>query len=305
MSKGKNNKFTNRAAKRFSDIAKVDTLSQAEIFEILEGDIKIILDQVTAYREHKPGAAYPQYVGNAFANISTALFFHDYVCEHVKIKKKQKIKSDLDEADLESLRTIISDAFRKSMSGVYQNQQEYVERNELLGKAFKKLYPRVYHLTGKFKDLQKSQRRDLTIWFYGDPVYNFRSIHKPINKSTISDKKKLKLLQKIYGKKRFVRAVGAAMTVEGNNSDCLAMLFDFMARKKKKKRAKYLLAYAEAYKRSKGTRYFRIDMDFYEKNKRLIKELTIVDLGFKKAFKDLRGGKAAAKEVKPFKSGKK
>lgn len=305
MSKGKNNnsKFTNRAAKRFNDMSKVDVMSQEEIFDILDEDMKTILDQVTAYREHKPNSPYPPYVANMFANLSAVLYFHDYVGDHVEVKKNGKIKTDLEEADLESLRMIIADVYKKSLAGVYQNTQEYSDRNELLGKAFKKLCPRIYRLTKKFKELSKSTRRDLTIQFYGDPVYNFKFIHKHINKSPISDKKKRKLFQKIYGKKRFVKAVGAAMTVEGNNSDCLAMLFDYMSGLKKKKRAKYLRAYADAYKRSKGSRYFRIDADFYEKNKRLIRELAIVDIGYKKAFKDLRG-KAAKKELKSFSSKK-
>lgn len=288
--KNKNNKFTNRAAKRFNDMSKVDIMSQDEIFDIFDGDMKTILDQVTAYREHKQGAPYPSYVANAFANLSTALYFYEYVKDHVKVKKKGKVKTDLDDADLESLRNIISDVYRKSVIGTYSNQQqESINRNELLSKTFKILCPRIYRLVRKFKGLSKSQCRDLTVQFYGDPVYNFRFIHKRLNESTLPDKKKLKLLQKIYGKKKFVNAVGAAMTVEGNNSDCLAMLYKFMMKLKKKKRAKYIRAYAEAYKRVKVTKYFRIDQTFYDENKRIIKELGQLDIGYKKAFKDLKG----------------
>lgn len=290
MSNKKNNKFSNRAAKRFNDMSKVDTMSQDEIYEILDGDIKIILDQVTAYRDHKPNSPYPPYVANAFANLSTTLYFYEYVHDHVKVKKKGKVKTDLDDADLESIRMIIADVYRKSIIGNYNNQQqESIKRNELLSKTFKILCPRIYRLTRKFDGLSKSQCRDLTIQFYGDPVYNFKFIHKRINESTISNKKKLKLLQKIYGKKKFVCAVGAAMTVEGNNSDCLAMLFKFMSKLKKKKRAKYIRAYAEAYKRVKVSKYFRIDQSFYDENKRIIKELKMIDIGYAKAFKDLKG----------------
>jgi len=268
---------------------KIEVMPQSEIFDILNSDMKTIIDQVTAYRDHRVGAVFPSYVSNGFANLSTTLYFYEYVKDHVK-PKKRGIKTDLEEADLESLRMILADAHKKSASGVYQIEKEYTERNELLGKAFKRLCPEIYRLTGKFETLSKSQRRELTILFWGDPVYNFRFIHKHINRSTVSDKKKLKILKKIYGK-RFVRAVGAAMCVEGNNSDCLAMLFDYMCSKKKKKRAHYIRAYAEAFKRSKGLRYFRIDQDFYDHNKRIIEELGIVDIGYKKAFKDLRGAK--------------
>lgn len=290
MSKNKNNKFSNRAARRFNDIAKVDTMSQEDIFDILDEDIKTILEQFTAFREHKPGAQYPNYVMNAFANLSTALFFEKYVREHVKVKKKgRKLKTDLDEAEIESLRMIISDAYKKSKTNFYANQvQEFAPRNTYLSKTFIILYPIVYRMTKKFDGLSKSERRDLTIQIYGKPAYNMRQIHKIINESTISDKKKLKMLRKMYGKKRFIEAVGAAMTVEGNNSDCLAMLYEYMCKLKPKKRAPYLRAYADAYKRVKS-KYFRIDKDFYEKNRKIIKELKKLDVGYKKAFKDLKG----------------
>ena len=297
MSKNKNNgKFSNRAARRFNDLAKIDTMEQSEIFEILAEDMKVMLDQVTAFRDHKPNSPYPQYIGNAFANLSTPLFFAEYVDEHVKVKKKgKKIKTDLDEAEIESLRTIIADAYKKSATNFYANQlQEFTERNELLSKTFVKLCPEIYRMTKKFDGLSKSQRRDPTIQIYGDPAYNMRFIHKLINQSTLSDKKKLKLLKKLYGKKRFVKAVGAAMTVEGNNSDCLAMLFEYMVSLKKKKRAKYLKAYADAYKKAKS-KYFRIDKNFYDDNRGIIKELGRLDIGYKKAFKDLKGGKTVKK----------
>lgn len=299
MSSKNKNKFSNRAAKRFNDMSKVDTMSQDEIYEILDEDMKTILDQVTAYREHKPNSPYPQYVPNAFANLSTTLYFYEFVSDHVKIKKKGKVKTDLSDEDLESLRTIISDIYRKSIVGTYTNQQqESIKRNELLSKTFKLLCPRIYRMVRKFDGLSKSQCRDLTVQFYGDPVYNFKFIHKRINESTISDKKKLKLLRKIYGKKTFVRAVGAAMTVEGNNSDCLAMLFDYMTKLKAKKRAPYVRAYAEAYKKVKVSKYFRIDQNFYDDNKKIIRELKRIDIGYAKAFKDLKGAKGS-KDKRP------
>ena len=296
MSK-KDSKFNNRAARKFNDVAKVDTMSQAEIFEILDEDIKTILGQFTDHREHKPGATYPNYVANAFANISTALFFNRYVKDHVKVKKHGKIKSDLTKDELESLRQILAEAYKKSQTNFYAVQaQEYPERNKLLTKTFIRLYPKVYALTKRLKGLDKSQRRDLTIQIYGDPVYNMKFVHKIFNQSVLKEKKKLELMKKMYGK-RFVKAVGAAMTVEGNSSDCLAMLYDYMASRKKKKRAPYILAYAEAYKKNKS-RYFRIDADFYEANKPIIKDLIDLDLGFKKAVKNLKGTKSKDKEPK-------
>lgn len=298
MSKNKQNKFNNRASRKFSDMSKVDVMSQKEIFEILDEDIKTILQQYTDYRTRKPGANYPTYVANAFANISTALFFEEYIKEHVKVKKKGKIKSDLDKEELESLRQILAEAYKKSQTNFYANQaQEYPERNKMISRSFRKLYPKVWNLTKRLKGLSKSQRRDLTIQVYGDPVYNMKFVHKVINQSSLSEKKKLKLLQKMYGK-RFVKAVGAAMTVEGNNSDCLAMLYGHLANQKKKKRAPYIMAYAEAYKKNKS-RYFRIDADFYEENKDILKELIRVDLGYKKAVKNLKGQAVNTKTKEP------
>ena len=295
MSKGKS-KFANLAARKFNDVSKVDTMSQRDIYEILNKDIKTILQQFTDYRNHVQGASYPTYVANAFANISTALFFNEYVDDNIKVTKKGKIKTDLDKEEVESLRQILAEAYKKSQTNFYSNQaQEYPERNRLLAKTFKKLSPDVWRLTKKLKGLSKSQRRDLVIQVYGDPVYNMKFVHKIINQSTTSEKKKLKIMQKMYGKKRFVKAVGAAMTVEGNSSDCLAMLYGHIASKKKRKRAPFILAYSEAYKKNKS-RYFRIDSDFYDANKDIIKELVRLDLGFKKAFKNLKNGGLSKKD---------
>ena len=55
MSKNKGN-FANRAAKKFSDISKVDVIPQSEIFGIFRSELKIMLDQVTAAREHRQNA---------------------------------------------------------------------------------------------------------------------------------------------------------------------------------------------------------------------------------------------------------
>lgn len=305
MSKNKGNgDFPNKAAKKFKQLDKVDLMTQQEIFEIFDEEIGTILGQYTAHREHR--GRYPQYVSNAFANLSTALWVYNYVDEHIKIKKHGKIKTDLSEDELESLRTMIADAYKKSATNQYPQQiQEFKERNELLSKAFIKLSPTVYKLTkqlnvkskvkkslsdtGNKKQLSKSQRRDLTIQIYGDPVNNMRFVHKIFNHSSLSDKKKLKLMKEMYGKERFIDAVGAAMTVDNNNSDCLAMLYDHLMNSKKKKRAKYILAYAKAYKKNKTSNFRLQGGEFYTKNKKMIKELEDRwDIGFKKAFKNLK-----------------
>lgn len=296
--------FKNRAAKRFKDMSKVDTMSQKEIFDILSSDIVEILEQVTAHREHRGN--FPSYVGNAFANISTALWFDQFIIKHVKTKKDW-LKTNLTKSQVESLKSILADAYRKSCSSVYTNQnEEYSERNALITDAFIRLDPHNYYLSRKLDGLTKSLRRELTIQVYGDPVYSFRYIHRILNKSTVSDKKKLRYLRAVYGK-RFTSMIGAAMTTEGNNSDCLAMLFDFaFVRTKKKKRGKFIQAYAEAYKRNNPSRYFRMDQNFYLENKKLIKLLIgkkkhperAIDAGYRKAFADMREGKPVVNRKK-------
>lgn len=284
----KNNKFNNPAARAFNDdLSKIDAMSQDRIFGLLDGDMKKILDQFTAFRHHDRGASFPVYVANGFANLSTTLYFYKFIKKHCWYTKKGKWRTDLDKDELESLRMILADVYRKSSSNFYAKElNEYSDRNRMVAKAFVRLTPKLYRLTKRFKGLSKSQRRDLCIQIYGDPVYNMVRIHKIVNSSTVrTDKKKLKILRKLYGKKRFVTAAGAAMTVESNGSDCLATIFDHIMGLKKRKRAPYIRAYAEAYKKQQ-TRYFRIDAEFVEKNKDIIDELyKKVDIGYKKAFK--------------------
>ncbi|MCM1230210.1 MAG: hypothetical protein NC489_08755 [Ruminococcus flavefaciens] len=220
--------------------------------------------------------------------------------------KKDHLKTDLTKDQVESLKSILADAYRKSCSSMYTNQsQEYTERNALITSAFIMLSPDTYRESRKLEGLTKSIRQELTIQVYGDPVHNFRYIHRIINKSTVSDKKKLKYLKAVYGK-RFTAMVGAAMTTEGNNSDCLAMIFELIQKTKKKKRGKFIQAYAEAYKKNNPSRYFRMDKSFYDENKKLIKLLIgkkkhperAIDAGYRKAFADMMEGKPAVSKKK-------
>ena len=126
-----------------------------------------------------------------------------------------------------------------------------------------------------------------------DPAYNMRYIHKIVNCSPLDDEKRFKIIRKMYGKKRFVDAVGAAMTIDANNSDFITYLVEYvMKMKKTKKRAPYLLAYANAFKTNKTTNFRLINEKFYRKNKKLIKELVNeVDIKYKKAFKQIKHSK--------------
>lgn len=287
MSKrGGGNNFPNRAARKFNDNPKIDRLSQDEIFEILDEDIDIILQQITDHRNHK--GKYPTYTTQMFGNLSTPLWFWKYIKKNVKSKKKGKLKTDLTEDQIESLKQILANAYKSSATNQYGQPLEFEERNELLSKAFERLDPKNRKLAKQLKGLNENQVRDLLIQVYTDPVLNMRYVHRIINESTSSDKKKLKVLKKMYGD-RFVMAVGAAMTIESNRSDCIEMLFQYVKNMKAKKRAPYVRAYAEAFKTNGTHNSARINKEFKYKNRKIIKELKQIDIGYKKAFKNLKG----------------
>ena len=187
MSKNKN-RFNNRAAKKFNDLGKVETMSQEEIYDVLLDDLELILQQFTDYRNHKPNSSFPLYMGNAFANLSTALFFYEFAKDQIKITKKGKMKTDLSKDELESLRQIVSEAYKKSVTNYYQNQQlDHDDRMKLLGKTFELLSPDVYRMSKKLDGLTKSQRRTLNIMIYGEPVRNMKYLHKMLNNSTVTN----------------------------------------------------------------------------------------------------------------------
>lgn len=286
--------FNNRACKKFKDNPKIDLLSQDEIFDILDEDVTTILKQLTDARNHT--GKYPTYTGQMFANLSTTLYFYYHVKEHVKSnRKKGKLKTDLTEDELISLKDLLANIYKRSATNQYANQQqEFADRNKLLAKTFEMLDPKGYKIAKKL-GLKRREIRDLLIQVYGDPAYNMRYVHKLVNGSASKDKKKLKILKKLYGD-RFPMAVGAAMTVESTNSDCLAMLYDYMMSKKLKKRAPFVRAYADAYKLN-GKHYHRINAYFGRKNRKLIKELKSLDIGYKKAFANLQGDPKTGKKV--------
>lgn len=287
MSKrGGGNNFPNRAARKFNDNPKIDRLSQDEIFEILDEDIDVILQQITDHRNHK--GKYPTYTTQMFGNLSTPLWFWKYIKKNVKSKKKGKLKTDLSEDQIESLKQLLANAYKSSATNQYGQPLEFEERNELLSKAFERLDPKNRKLAKQLKGLNENQVRDLLIQVYTDPVLNMRYVHRIINESTSSDKKKLKILKKMYGD-RFVMAVGAAMTIESNRSDCIEMLFQYVKNMKAKKRAPYVRAYAEAFKTNGTHNSARINKEFKYKNRKIIKELKQIDIGYKKAFKNLKG----------------
>lgn len=311
MSNKNGDGFNNLAARRFKIPDKVDLMSQKDVFHILDTDFTVILDQITQFRINH--GKFPKYLPNAFANISTALWFHDYIMDNVAVKvvtkkrgkkvKKKKIdkinpkklkfrmKTELTDEDLESLRFILADIYKKSLTNFYSGQTQEIEaRMKYLGDAFARICPKQYAIARQL-GRSKDKTKELIIQVYGDPVQNMRYVCKLFDeaKGDVSDKKKLKIMKSLYGEERFVCAVGAAMTLSKNDSDCIAMLFEYMMSKKKdKKRAPYLKAYAEAYKANKNSNYRMQDPAVWKKNKKLYRMLGEFDEGFKKSYKHLK-----------------
>ena len=302
MSKNKGgggDNYQNRAAKRFKQLDTIGTMSQQEIFEILEEDFETIVDQVNEKGK------FPNYILNAFANLSTALWFYEYIMDNVKVTKKGKVKTELSDDTIHALKEILSRAYKKSATNFYEKQsQEFIERNKLLAEAFCHLDPKLYKLTGKLNTsenkIKKTKRRDLAIQVYGNPIHNMKFIYHTFDQSSISDRKKMRIFKKMYGD-RFENAVGSALTMTNTKSDFLSMVYEYVMHgcfkkkwkrnKKLKARAPFVYAYAKAYKWNQ-TNYFKMkDGEFYKKNKPLIKELIDHDIGFKKAFKGLKGKK--------------
>lgn len=296
MSKNNDN-FNNRAARKFRIMEDVPTFPQKEIFRILDDDIDVILEQVIKSKNGQ--GKFPNYILNGFANISTALWFKDYVKEHVEVSKGN-LYSDLEEDQVEALRQILARAYKKSVVNYYSTvTQEFSNRNKLIGSTFVRLCPRAYRITRDLdtseNTLRESQKRDLVIQSYLNPYHNMRYVYNIFDHSSVSDKKKLKILRKLYGD-RFRNAIGAALTINNTKSDFLSMIYEFVmedCRKRSKKktlkeRAPYIHSYARAYKYNQ-TCYFKMkDGQFYQENKDIIDELIAYDLGYKKAFRCLK-----------------
>lgn len=289
----KGNGFSNKAARKFDEPNKVDLYSESEIYEVLNEDVDEILSQLTANRERR--GRFPKYTSNMFANISTAKYFYEYVKENWK---------DLSDDEKLSMKSLISQAFKDSVSMKYQNQaMENGDRNDYLRETFYAMSKKAYKVAKKL-GLEKDKTKDLIIQAYIEPKYAIKQVAKLFDMSTLSDKKKMKLLKNIYGgKERFVDAVGASLTVDFNSSDFVHMVYGFVMKLKKDKRKKFIEAYAINFKKIKKSS-FVLKGDFLEKNAKVIKRLIRKDRGYKKAF-DIGASKASKNGKKDKKEKKK
>ncbi len=282
--------FSNKAARKFDEPNKVDLYSEDEIYEVLNEEVEMILEQLTANRERR--GKYPKYAMNMFANISSAKYFYEYVDENRK---------DLTKEEIISMKSLISQAFKDSVSMKYQNQVlENADRNDYLRNTFYLMAKKSFKIARKL-DLGKDKTKELIIQAYIEPKYAIKQVAKLFDASTLSDKKKMKLLRELYETKaRFIDAVGATLTVDFNSSDFVHMVYDFVMKSSKDKRKKYIEAYAINFKKIKKSS-FMLKGDFLEKNHKLIKKLIRKDRGYKKAFEInvVKGKKPDKKDKKP------
>ena len=331
--KNKTGGFENLAARKFADMGEVPKMSQYRIYSILENDMPVMLEQVAKNRAGVKDAKYPAYIMNAFANLATAKYFYKFIKKHVKTKKKS-MRTDLSFEQVDALRVIIANAYMNSQRQVYQSEMlDSGDRNHYLLESFKMLDPVRYRIAKKLRVSYDDRRTDsdtkkmnkkrskavakkLIISTFLDPKYEIRKVASLFDNSSISDKKKLKIMRKLYAMTeeeynmrverdkrlgadkdpnyipgpyaRFAKAIGWAFTMESTSSDFPAMCISFVSNQKKRNRIVYLMAYAEAFKERK-TSNFLLKAEFYKPNKKLIKKLIKMDVGYRKAFDSLKG----------------
>lgn len=318
--KNKSGGFNNYAARKFADANKVPKMSQHKIMGILESDMAIMIDQVAKNRAGEKDAKYPQYITNGFANLSTAKLFYDYIKTNVKINKKDGSintkKTDMTFSEVDALRVIIANAMSASLTGQFPNESpDYAERNEYLAKSFQRLDPVRYKMTKKLKLDSNMTRRKLIISVFLDPRFEAKRVMNIFDKSGIPDKKKMKLLMKLYRltedelsikeikddhlgldddpnyvpgeMSRFAEAIGYIFTLESANSDFAEMCIRYVSKRKKRDRKVFLMEFAEAFKVRKTSNFLLKSGDFYDKNRKIMKKLVKMDVGYRKAFRSL------------------
>lgn len=325
MGKNKGDGYQNLAAKRFKDIQRTALMPESEVYYILQKDLETILDQMTAYRESQKQAEmkrngekvkgnkgfvkFPNYTKTMFANLSVAKCFYELVMEY----KKGNMSFTKDQK--ESLKMLLAGAYIESISRnkVYPVRDD-AYRCEYLCKAFKildrKHYKVALELTSaeirskrpqkpdedktpeeRRRDRKRRKKRakaracEVIMQAFQDPMYGAKVVASEFDKHNLSDKKKLKLLKKLY-EDRYYIALGTMLGIDGGNSDLVGTIKDAMRKMKKKQRRKILRSFAEYYKRF-GSRNFLLDAEFYEKHKKIIKDLIFEDIGYKKAFADM------------------
>lgn len=298
---GDNPSFENRACKRFRENKNIGVMSQSEIFEILDEDLETILGQITDSRQRR--GKYPRYAEQMFVNLSVPYYFYKYAKKHIKTKKGEVICKKLDADALESMRQLIASVYRLTFdrnNGMFNGQiLDADDRNKYLLRTFHILSEPQYKVAKKL-GLSRKDTEALIIQIYGKPEKSMSRIHTKFSDSSISEKKKLKIFKKLYGD-RFVQACGCVMCMESTRSDFISTIFNYVNKHKKKKRAKFLKAYADAFKHMQCHNY-QVNAQFAHDNRKLIDGLLYLDVGYRKAFRNLKGDKNPKKDKEKEKS---
>ena len=219
-------------------------------------------------------------------------------------------------SEVDALRVIIANAMSASLTGQFPNEApDYAERNEYLAKAFQRLDPVRYKMTKKLKLDSKMTRRKLIISVFLDPRFEAKRVMNIFDKSSIPNKKKMKILMKLYritdnemdiketrddrigidddpnyvpgDMARFAEAIGYILTLESANSDFAEMCIQYVSKCKKSDRRVFLMEFAEAFKVRKTSNFLLRSGDFYDKNRKIMKKLIKMDVGYRKAFRSL------------------
>lgn len=292
-----NNNFQNPAAKKFGNIEVVDQFPEEEIYRILIDELPVILRQINSA---KSGGKYPEYAVNMFANVSSAKFVLEFVQRWDKQIRKTGDSDMMDISDVKALRQLIAEGYIRRDKFMNQKLDEK-ERNKYLLKAYALLDPVGVKIAKKLK-LKKKATIEVALLVRKPAKYSVDRLGKLFDTSTVSNKKKLKVLKKLTKtKKKFADYIGSALTINRAITDFVGMAYDVvmprsetkkgrLTKKMRKRRAPYLRAYATTFKKRKQFNTILTD-DFYKLNKKLIKELIEEDAGFRKAFKILKSKK--------------
>lgn len=155
--------FDNIAASKFSDMRRVSCMTEFEIVEILNKDFKTVLAQIVANRRGDKKAKYPEYIRNAFANLSTSRYMYIAVKDAVKVSGKKIKKSKLTFPQLDAMRVMIADAIVSSNRALYQTEQaDQGRRNYLLEKTYRRLDPRRISIARKLFKGMKVGNEEIT-----------------------------------------------------------------------------------------------------------------------------------------------
>jgi hypothetical protein len=280
MSNKKNkNNFQNPLAQKFQDPNRIETMSEEEIFKIMDKDLETLLKQLAANLNGEPGAKYPVYGANMFFNPSSARYIYEYTRQY-----QDEIESD--ENELLAIRHLIATGYKDNLQKKFHYQDDDI-RSDLLLKAFKKISKDRIEIAKKLKinSEDKETKLEAAIAIAIFSYLNMDQITKVatmIDKSDVKNKKKQKIFKKLYGK-RYKMAYGALFTINRQN-DFVTYMFKKFEKLNKKKKYQVLFEYATHYKRIKHRSFVLESEEFLKENKKLIKQLAKEDIGFKKAF---------------------